>query len=331
MMSLIGTPQTVAKIQNERALGRSNGCDRRLGFVPIRQFGNFLVIVALESPKLPDKLMPPRNKQTFSARIEIGRSDGVVVCFRVKCSKRWWLVSGDSCHLPLPASHLIVAWFAFFLNLCKQMIIIALQGLVIARLATEVKNKLCRTDARHCRTYKALRDVITELPRQITHCTCADENDDEVKPAIPTIKREPSRCMVECVSKNIEPYQVATHRSSHFFGGVGADGRAGDEGCRGPGPTEGLGGTTFVIVGCLTPKLFCSKDGCLVPMLFIEVFVSLLTERVSKCFAHGAMLDFGSHCNLIRSLCFSPQDCIHCIITVNRVAAKVHNRYGFKL
>jgi hypothetical protein len=89
---------------------------------------------------------------------------------------------------------------------------------------------LCCPNRGHKGTDNALRHVDIEEKHKLPNGLGAEQNDQEIEPAIPAVKRQPSRRMIKGVSKRVESHQIAVHVLPHFLGPMGAAGFDGAEG-----------------------------------------------------------------------------------------------------
>lgn len=161
----------------------------------------------------------------------IHRIQGVVVCFGIQCTKSGGLVGCDLGHTATPQSTFFCIRIGTFFNFGEHVIVVALQRLMVAGRASEIKHELRSTHQSHTDPNKALVDPKT--PQNVTDSGGAQQHDCEVKDPVPPLKTFTTSSVVQSISQSIE-FEVgylSFYELVHFF----APGDFGDfAGCRTP-------------------------------------------------------------------------------------------------
>lgn len=211
---------------------------RTLGF---REFAHLGIFPAFERHDSTQYSMVERNDQSLIARKNPRGVESVIIGFGIKGAKHRWLIRSDANHPALPFGAYFRGVADISLNISEKAVVIALQGLMISRLPTEIPNELEGSYYGHGKTEPKLLN--TEPRENIPDCGRTKDDHKEIKEAAPPLQRPPASCMVERVSQDIETDVLSVCCHFYFLGGGGDV-----VGWRGPGPASGIG-----LDGCLGP------------------------------------------------------------------------------
>ena len=173
------------------------------------EFTHQFVIVPLERPYLSENPVMPRNDDTLIHRIDPQSRQGVIIGFRIERAKNRWLITSNAGHFCLPDCVLGMAgiWNLFYFG--QQVIIVALQCLVIPRFAGEIKDQLHSTYYSSRKTGVAAPLVEINRLEQVSGSRRAKNDDEEAEPTVPAIERKPSGSVVKCITQHVQADQVS--------------------------------------------------------------------------------------------------------------------------
>ncbi len=254
----------------------------------IAQFPKLSVVMSLEGHESCQNAVQKRHvKPLISTEFE--RINRIIVSLGVESAKHWRLLGCDANQTALPSCAVFIVCAGDGLNVCEKGVVVSLQRLMVAGLATKIKDQLQRADQRNCCANPALGN--TKASKHVADCSCTKQYDRKIEYPVHTLKSASPRRMIEGVPESIETDVLAIwgHTSGSYFCGGGFG--AGALGWRGPGPAPGPD-----VLGCLGPsELICiSRSGWRTPnsRRGVSSFFPLI-EHVSFCWSQKGMSGVG--------------------------------------
>jgi len=236
----------------------------------------------VERNQASERLLPPWYVQALFLG-HFHRADRVVVGFGIQCPQNRGFVCGDADHAAAPLGDLSFIGVGFSLNISEQIVVVALERLMIAGLSPEVENQLRR--AYQCDDTADKLGVDAVHVEQATNCGGAQANNSEVEYPVRPLKGSASRSVIVRVTQDVEADQFRVglgHLSVVGFGGAGVSLVVG---CLGPLDPPTTGTLTAESVGWRPPAelmlMFSPLRGFATPNA-IRVSLSLI-EVLSFC------------------------------------------------
>lgn len=189
--------------------------------------------VAIESPHPLQEQVQPRDFKKL-AFVQLQSPSCVIVRFGVDSAIRWRLIRCDADHLCLPFGTFFVAGIDGLFDICKQIVIVSLKGLVIPRRAAKIKYEL---SGAYCSDGYTDGHLVNAKPaKEVTDRSRSKHDNGEVENPVPQLKETSPGCVVERVSKRVEAQilNVSEHLGHlRSLGGLAGFSRLFD-GCRTP-------------------------------------------------------------------------------------------------
>lgn len=219
-----------SKLQNSsRAIRDGHGDWRLFHFGMGFDLGDLLIVVAFKCEETTKQLLAEWDHEALTWGVYVRGSKRIVISLRVRSAHNGRFITRDTRHLRRPLRQLFNRWSSRFVDLRQQVIIIALQRLVIPSHPTEVEYELgCGGSSNG----QADPDLFpTKSSSRVSNCCRSKQHYREVKNPIPALeKASPSR-VVESVPQRVEANVVQI--ALHFFSSLAGGGLA-FWGCRGP-------------------------------------------------------------------------------------------------